>query len=429
METITWNIEQRKTKELSTNEYNPRKMSKKQHEELCESIKQFGNVVPVVINIGSRNNILIGGAQRLKVYKELKIEELSCVVPSRELTLEEEQELNLRLNKNQGEWSYDLLKEFNLNILLDVGFDDSELQNIFDDVEVLDDDFNIEKAVKETPEAKVKLGEIWQLGSHKLLVGDSTNKELVSELMKNEQADIIYLDPPYNIGVDYSKGISSTNNYGGSFSSKDDSKSPKDYKVFLDKVLENALHFVKPNAHLFFWCDSFYIGAIQSLYSERNIENKRVCMWIKNNHNPTHKIAFNKVYEPCVYGIIGKPYINEGMQGVNEILNQELTNGNQLHDEISEMIDLWIVKRDSVQSYQHPTQKPVTLNERPFKRCSAPGHTVFSGFGGSGSDLIACEQLQRKWRGVEIDPVFATIIIERWEKFTNQKAERIYEHN
>ena len=96
-------------------------------------------------------------------------------------------------------------------------------------------------------------------------------------------------------------------------------------------------------------------------------------------------------------------------------------------DELQDMIDLWLVKRDNTQSYLHPTQKPVTLNEKPFKRCSAPGHIIFSGFAGSGSDLIACEQLNRVWRGVEKDLVFATIIIDRWEKFTNLKAKKIYE--
>ena len=89
------------------------------------------------------------------------------------------------------------------------------------------------------------------------------------------------------------------------------------------------------------------------------------------------------------------------------------------------MIDLWIQKRDAGQDYAHPTQKPVTLNEKPLKRCSAPGHIVFSGFAGSGSDLIACEQLNRKWRGVELDPIFATVCIDRWEAFTNKKAKLI----
>ena len=146
-------------------------------------------------------------------------------------------------------------------------------------------------------------------------------------------------------------------------------------------------------------------------------------MWVKNNHNATPKIAFNRLVEPCVYGTVGKPYLNNDFRNAHEILNQDISTGNQLHDELTEMIDLWLVKRDSVNEYIHPTQKPVGLNEKPLKRCSAPGHKVFSGFGGSGSDLIACEQLNRVWFGVEKDPLFASIILDRWERFTGDKAE------
>ena len=151
-------------------------------------------------------------------------------------------------------------------------------------------------------------------------------------------------------------------------------------------------------------------------------------MWIKSNQNCTPKIAWNRLYEPCTYATLNKPYLNPNFRNANEILNQEVTTGNQVLDELHDMIDLWLVKRDSAQSYQHPTQKPVTLNEKPFKRCSAPGHIIFSGFAGSGSDLIACEELNRVWRGVEKDPIFATIVIERWEKFTNLKAKKIHEN-
>jgi site-specific DNA-methyltransferase (adenine-specific) len=214
--------------------------------------------------------------------------------------------------------------------------------------------------------------------------------------------------------------------FSRSYSGKDDSKKAKDYTKFMNDSITVALQFAKPNAHFFYWCDSTNIGLIQELYTDNKIVSRRVCMWIKNNQNPTPKIAFNKVYEPCVYGTIGTPHLNKGFQNANEVLNQEVSSGNQLHDEILEMIDLWIVKRDSTKEYLHPTQKPVSLNEKPFKRCSAPGQIIFSGFGGSGSDLIACEQLHRKWRGVEQDLIFATIIIDRWEKFTGKKAKLIY---
>lgn len=426
---ITWSPETRKLSDLIKNGYNPRQLSENERRDLEQSVKSFGTVVPIVLNVGSRDNTIIGGEQRVLIYADLGIEQVECMVPSRELTLDEERELNLRLNKNTGSWNEELLKDFDMNVLLDVGFGDEELQNLFDDVDVVDDDFDVEKALKETIKPKVKTGEIWELGKHRLLVGDSSNKEMVVKLMDGDLADVIWCDPPYNIGLDYSKGVGNKEKYQGSYSGKDDSKKDSEYMDFLDKSMKVAKSVSKKNVHFFYWCDSSYIGMVQTLYTKHKVNPKRVCLWLKNNQNPTPKIAFNKVYEPCVYGTVGKPYLNTGMHNANEILNQEVTTGNQVHDEIFDMIDIWIEKRDNAKDYRHPTQKPVTLNEKPFKRCSAPLHIIFSGFAGSGSDLIAAEELNRIWRGVEQDPIFATIIIDRWEKFTNLKAKKIYGHN
>ena len=423
---IEWKIETRKVSELKSYEKNPRKMSEEEKQEIIKSIDGFGRVVPLIINIGSRNNILIGGNQRFKIYKEKKIKEVDVMIPSRELTIKEEQELNLRLNKNTASWDYELLQNIDLDLLLNVGFGDDELRDFFDDVELADDEYDVNKALKEIVEPRVKTGEIWQLGNHRLLAGDSTDKESVIKLMDGAKAHIIYQDPPYNIGLDYNKGMGNKNGYGGNFSAKDDSKSDLDYKDFLNRSIETAKSISVPDAHFFYWADSKYIGTLQELYLKQNIDFRRITTWVKNNQNPTPKVAFNKVCELCVYGTIGKPYLNNNFRNANEIMNQEVSSGNQLHDELFEMMDLWIVKRENSQESMHPTTKPVSLNEKPLKRCSAPGQIVFSGFGGSGSDLIACEQLNRKWYGVEQDLIFATIIINRWEKFTNLKAKRIW---
>ena len=425
---LVWSLTTRKVSDLTKNGYNPRKISESEKRDLENSVKEFGTVVPVVLNIGSRENIIIGGEQRIKIYADLGIENVECMVPSRELAPTEEKELNLRLNKNTGSWDENLLKDFDIDMLLGVGFGDEELQSLFDDVDLTEDDFDIEKALKETIASKVKTGEIWELGKHRLLVGDSTDVLSVQKLMDGNLADIVYCDPPYNIGLDYSKGVGNKEKYQGSYSAKDDSKKDADYLDFIDKSIEVSKTVAKKDSHFFYWCDSSYLWITQTLYTKHDIDSKRVCMWIKNNQNPTHKIAFNKVYEPCVYGTIGKPYLNSGMNNTNEILNQEVTTGNQVHDEIIDMIDIWIEKRDNAKDYQHPTQKPVTLNEKPFKRCSAPLHIIYSGFAGSGSDLIASEELNRVWRGVENDLIFATIIIDRWEKFTGLKAKKIYEN-
>ncbi|MCB9809350.1 DNA modification methylase [Candidatus Nomurabacteria bacterium] len=426
-EALTWSHTTRLVSDLTANGYNPRKISEKEKRDLQDSINEFGRVAPIILNTGSRENIIIGGEQRIHIYADLGHTEIECMIPSRELTLDEEKELNLRLNHNTGSWDEELLKDFDMDMLLGVGFGDEELQNIFDDVELDEDDFDVDRAIKETTEPIVATGEIWQLGQHRLLVGDSTDLELVQKMMDGEQADIVWCDVPYNIGLDYAKGIGGSSSYQGSFSKKDDSKKDTDYLSFLNASMEVTKAIAKDNNHFFYWSDSSYIWMMQTLYAQHDITNKRVCMWVKNNQNPTNKIAFNKVYEPCTYGVCGKPYLNTNMNNVNEILNQEVTTGNQVHDELIDMIDIWIEKRDDVNSYLHPTQKPVTLNEKPFKRCSAPGHIIFSGFAGSGSDLIACETLNRKWRGVEQDPIFATVIIKRWEEYSQSKAIRLYD--
>lgn len=415
---IIWSITTHKVSDLVKNGYNPRKISESEKKDLEKSVKQFGTVVPVVLNIGSRSNIIIGGEQRVKIYVDLGIKEIECMIPSRELTIDEEKGLNLRLNKNTGSWDESLLKDFDMNMLLDVGFGDEELQNLFDDVDMTEDDFELDKAIKETPIAKVKSGEIYELGKHRLLVGDSTDEDQVKKLMQDDLADIVWMDPPYNISWDYG------GKYNGSYK---DNKSEEEYSEFISKSMETAKKFAKPDSHFFYWSDPNSIGLTQSLYGKHGIKKRRVCLWIKSNQNCTPKIAWNRLYEPCTYGTVNEPYLNPNFRNANEILNQEVTTGNQVLDELQDMIDLWLVKRDNTQSYLHPTQKPVTLNEKPFKRCSAPGHIIFSGFAGSGSDLIACEQLNRVWRGVEKDLVFATIIIDRWEKFTNLKAKKIYE--
>lgn len=426
MTKITWKIEKRKVKDLVPADYNPRKMTEQERRDLEDSIKEFGQVIPVVVNVGKRKDVLIGGHQRTTLYADLGYEDVEVMVPSRELTKEEEKKLNLRLNKNTGSWDFEKLKDINLEMLLDVGFGDEELQVFFDDVDMLDGDFNTGRAIKEIKTPKAKHGDVYQLGDHIVMCGDSTNPEDVKKLMGKDLADVVYCDPPYNIGLDYNKGVDNRKStYGGSFDGKKDSKKDAEYAEFVATTLGNALAVAKPNTHVFYWCDEKYIWLLQTLFKENKVRNERVCLWIKNNAFPRPQSAFNKVYEPCVYGTRGKPYLNKGLNGLNEILNKEVSTGNQLHEDIFEIITLWLDKRDPTTEYQHPTQKPVTLAEKPLKRCSAPGHIVLDLFGGSGSTLMACEQIKRKARLMELDPIFVDVIIKRWEEFTNLKAKKI----
>lgn len=419
MTKITWSTEKRKVKDLIPADYNPRKISEKQRLELIESIKEFDTVEPLVINL---NNHLIGGHQRLSIYTDQGIDEVEVRVPNRKLTVDEEIKLNLRLNKNTGEWDPEKLQDLNIETLLDVGFGDEELSTMFDNVDITDDGFNQGKAVEEAKTTKIKQGDIYELGEHRLMCGDATKAEDVEKLMGKKKTAMVYCDPPYNIGMNYSKGIGTKDKYQGKY---DDNKKDIDYRDFISKTIQNIKNHITEDTHFFYWSDEKYIGMIQGIYEELKISNKRVCMWIKNNQNPVPQIAFNKVYEPCIYGTIGRPFLNPNYKAFNEVLNKEVESGNQLIDDIFDLFNIWLVKRDVAQDYEHPTQKPLTLHEKPLKRCSAPGTIVVDLFAGSGSTLMSCDQLNRQCFTMEQDPIFCQVIINRWENYKGEKAKKI----
>lgn len=400
MKNIKWTKEKRKISELKEADYNPRMMTEAQQRELEESIDEYGAVIPLVVNTGKRDNILIGGHQRRRIYEQKGIKEVDVMVPSRQLTKEEEKKLNLRLNKNTGQWDPSKIKEIEIITLLEVGFDDEDLQIFFDDVEMIDDDFLSGNPKKVIDAPKSRPGDVYQLGSHRLMCGDSTDPNQVAKLMQDELADVVHSDPPKI-------------------------KKDKKYAETMIDSIEVAEEYSKPNSHIFYWTEDNKIKTIQQLYQENKIRSQSVCMWVNNKTINQPKMAFSRVYQPCVYGVKGKPYLNKAYNGISQALNKGIGLGGQGLDEILEIINIWIVKRDIDQEYKHPDQKPVTLAEKPLKRCTAPGHIILDLFGGSGSMIIAAEQINRQVRMMEIDPVFCDTIIKRWEEFTNKKAKKI----
>lgn len=417
MEIKTLNIE-----EIKTDNYNPRKLTEEQEINLTESIKRFGLIDPLILNSHKeRNNILIGGHQRLKIIKKLNYKEVPIVYVN--LSEEKEKELNLRLNQNNGEWDYDLLKNFETELLLDVGFDNSDLSQIWDnEIEIENDvDFSFIDEFKCIKETDVKEGDIYKLGKSYLICGDSLNKDIFDKLLGDKKIDLIYWDPPFNLNVDYDKGLGGKSNYGGDVN---DNKSDEEYKLFLKSILENALNYTKTDAHIFTYCDQKYIGMLQRLYEELRISNKRVCLWVKNGMGLTPNIAFNKCYEPCLYGIKGKPYLSN-IKNLNEILNKEVDPGNRTLEDIIDIFDIWLAKRDVTTEYEHPTQKPLSLHEKPLKRCTKVGDVVLDMCAGSGSTLLACEQLNRTCYAIEMSPIFCQLIINRFQKFYGTDAVKI----
>ncbi len=403
--------------------YNPRKWDKEATKKLRESLERFGFVDPILVNgAPDRMNIVIGGHFRLKVAKDMGMTEVPVVylhIPD----IEKEKELNLRLNRNTGTWDYDLLKAFDTNFLQDVGFDALDLQNVWGDLASIDDRLILKEGEVEPPEKPtIQDGEIYKLGDHLLMCADSTGPANAARLMREEKADMIYCDPPYNIKLDYANGVSTDGKYAGQVN---DALPDGEYQEFIKKSVEVALSVAKPDAHIFYWCDQRYIWLVQRVYRHWKIENRRVCLWIKNNFNMTPQVAFNKAYEPCVYGTIGKPYLNPDVTNLHEIVNKDVDAGNRATSDIIDLFDIWLASRDAGQEYEHPTQKPLSLHEKPLKRCTKPGDVILDLFGGSGSTLLACEQMRRKARLIEKNPAFCHVIIKRFEEMTGLKAEKV----
>jgi DNA modification methylase len=422
MSPLVWKTEKRKVTDLVPNSQNPRSMSPEQVENLKKSLKKFNLVeIPVI----DQDNKVIAGHQRLMVLKLLGRvqEQIEVRVPNRKLTKKEYDQYLLTSNRVHGDWNWDLLKDFDIDLLLDVGFDDMDLSHVWDDsLETEDDNFDVEKELAKIKKPITKTGDVYQLGIHRLICGDSTKLDDVKKVVGEVAIDMIYSDPIYNIGLDYSKGVSTAGKYGGK---TNDKKTSVDYRAFLKSTMENGLMVAKPDVHVFYWCDENYIGLVQSLYGELGIVNRRVCLWVKNNFNMTPGIAFNKAYEPNVYGTRGKPYLAPKIQNLNELMNKEIGNGNRVADDIMDLFSIWLAKRLPGQEYEHPTQKPPTLHEKALRRCTKIGDAILDLFGGSGSTLIACEQLKRRAFLVEIEPIFCDLIIRRYEALTKTKAKLI----
>lgn len=396
-------------------------MPPKQMADLKRSLKKFDYVEPAVIDTDNR---VVAGHQRLLALQLLGRgeERIPVRVPNRKLTRQEYDQYLLSSNRISGEWDWTKLADnFNIGDLLASGFEDADLAMVFDDVTVEDDHFRIDEELKKIKRTTVKLGDVYAMGPHRIYCGDSTDRSVVQRLMSGKKASTILQDPPFNINLSYNKGIGGKGHYGGTV---DDNKSDDVYKQFLHDALSNGLSVCKPDVHIFTYCDQRYVWLLQQLYVELDIKYQRTCLWIKNNSTPTPDIAFNRQYEPCVYGTRGRPYLSDRVKNFSEILNQEIGTGNRTIEDILDMIDLWLVRRVAG-GYTHPTEKPPSLHEKALRRCTKPGDIVLDLFSGSASLMVACDQLKRTAYLVEREPIFVQLALNRYAKLSHEKARKI----
>jgi len=382
-------------------EYNPRELTKDQHQDLKDSITRFGLVDPLIVNIHKeRKNILVGGHQRLRIAKELGYKSVSCVEV--ELTPEKEKELNVRLNKNTGQWDWDALaNHFDVGELLEWGFSEDELQFTEPDVQGLTDDDD----VPEVEEAITKQGDLWLLGEHRVLCGDATKKEDVERLMDGQKIQMLLTDPPY--GVDYSSKNEFLNNADkGNLIQKDiinDTKNAEETVEMWRGYFRNVKLNLQSGSNYYINFSGDKLILLLLLLREDDIQmpEKQILVWVKNNH-VLGRSNYNYKHEFILYGWSG-------------------SKGHKHYGDFDTTV--WEIDKP-LKNDLHPTMKPIELLVRAIEHGTAKGMSVYDGFLGSGSTLIACEKTNRKCYGMEIDPHYCDVIVKRWEEYTGNKAKR-----
>jgi DNA modification methylase len=423
-EKLVWKTEVRKISDLVANAENARTISPRMRSELKKSFDKFNYVEPIVIDTDNR---VISGNQRLSILVEegnLNTE-VEVRVPSHKLTKKEFDQYSLIANRVHGEFDWDKLANFDLDLILESGFDEMDLSNIFDDhLEIEDDNHDLEKELKEVKTTNIKLGEIYQLGNHRLAVGDCRDSALLERLFEGKKVNCVACDNPYNQKLNYQTGAGGKANYAN-VNPVDDNKSIPEYETFVRDSMKAIFPHLANDSHWFWFCSQNYVWLTQKLYMELGITLRRLCSWFKLSGNPTPNVAFNASTESCVYGTIKKPFLSRKVLNLTEILNKDIGVGNRAYDDILDIIDLWIVKRVNGSDQVHACEKPPSLYEKMFRRTTQPADIVYDGFGGSGSSLIACEQLKRICYTVELEPLFAQIIVNRYEKLTGKVAVKI----
>lgn len=419
---LEWHNEKRRVSDLIKCPTNPNINTESEFSNLKKSFKNSGYAETIVINT---DGMIMAGAHRHQALMEMGMsdKEIDVRVPNRKLSQKEFDRYLLASNALRGSWNFDALRQFDTELILDIGFHPDELQNLWDDhLEIEDGDLNEEKEIEKAKDTKIKVGDYFALGRHRLLCSDAIDPASVKKLMGNIEADVFNDDFPFNIGLRYDQNFTGKKKFGGK---TDDNKSDKEYESFLKSLIKNALSVMKPDAHFFGWCDERYVWLLQQLYREFGIDSKRILIWIKNNMSPTPRLAFNKVTEFVVYGTVGSPYLNDRVKNLHEIINRDITSGNRLHDDILDLLNIWLVKRLPGNEKEHPTMKPPSLYEKCLRRCTKPGDVVLDLTAGSGSLLLACEQMKRTAMLCEVEPIFCQIILNRFKKISNEPIKKL----
>lgn len=364
---------------------NAKKHDKRQINNVAESIKQYGFVQPIVID---RDGVIVIGHCRAMAAKKLGMEEVPCVCED-DLTPEQVNALRLVDNKsNESDWDFDLLADELPGLDLSAFDFDWGLPEDTTD-EVTEDEA---PEVDEESEPITKLGDIWQLGRHRLMCGDSTSVECVQKLMGGAQADLLLTDPPY--GVDY------TGKTKDALKIENDAKSDDEFIAFLQAAFEAANSVMKPGAVFYIWHADSKAYVFRMACQMTGWEVRQVLIWVKNAMVMGRQ-DYQWKHEPCLYGWkAGAGHLWASDRKQTTVLEFDRPTANK----------------------EHPTMKPVALFDYQIKNNTKGGDIVLDLFAGSGTTVAACEQNGRNAYVMEFDPKYCDVIVKRWENLTGKKA-------
>lgn len=402
---------------LKEYENNPRH-NEKAVEAVAESIKQFGFKVPIVID---KDTVIIAGHTRAKAARLLGLEVVPCIIAD-DLTPEQVKAFRLADNKTGelAEWDFEKLAEelkglhtFDMDIF---GFD--TLPDIMDEMTETSDEDIIDEILQSQAETKTKVGEVWQLGKHKLICGDCTDKATIERLTDGVKVDCLLTDPPYNVAVENSDGLTIEN----------DNMSDAAFYEFLKAAFSSADNVMKDGATFYIWHGESEGLNFRKACKETKWDLKQCLIWVKSQI-VIGRQDYQWKHEPCLYGwkAGGKHYFIKNRKQATVIDNDvdlELMTAEELRDFIYEMIEpSSVIREDKPQrNAEHPTMKPIPLIKKQVKNSTRKGGTVLDIFGGSGTTLLACEELDRTCYMCELDPRYCDVIIKRWEELTGNNA-------
>lgn len=371
--------------------------------------------------------VVLGGNMRLSACRELGMKEVPCYVFPESTPTAKLKEIVIKDNGSFGAWDFDMLaNEWSDLALSDFGVqipEDWTEETKEKEEKAKDDNFDEEK--EDIPE-RCKKCDLWKLGEHILMCGDSTSLEDVKKLLGGAKIDMLLTDPPYNVNVSNAKGMTIAN----------DNMGKDEFAAFLNSAMSNAVYALKPGGAFYVWYSHSEEIAFRSAMEAAGGAIKQTLIWNKNAFT-FGRSDYKWKHEPCLYGWkegaahwfrdeFNHPTVIEDAVDVDKMKKDEMRD--MLKQMLASPAPTDVIDVDKpMRCDLHPTMKPLELCGQLIHNSTRSGQNVLDLFGGSGSTMMACEQLGRKNYTMEYDPHYCDVILARWEKMTGKKAERITE--